>query len=190
MDPGTVAAWRRVTVVDDENATFGVPRLFVRGTGSPGSAPALTWELCYAGLPIAVGELGPDQAPTFTEIASVEPSMDGAGFSIVARFGDGVPCPVEAICVRPMRPTTRAEATARAEWPDVRDQEQAPPFRRPFLAGIRNVSVGGSSRGSDPRGQRCVYVYYGFSVLLRYRRLRMRGEAGAAPRQAGPDRTG
>ncbi len=188
MDHGAIATWRRVRVVDDENAAFGVPRLFIRGTGSSG---AVAWELRYGGLPIAAGDLGPEQEAAFVEVASIQPSMDGAGFTITARSGDGALCPVEATCVRPTRPATRAEATARARWPDVRNQEQAPPFRKPFLAGIRDVSGGvPSGGGSDPGGQRCVCVYHDVSVLLKYRRLRVRGEAGAAPRQAGPDHSG
>jgi hypothetical protein len=188
MDHGAVATRRRVTVVDDENAAFGAPRLFIRGTG--GSA-AVAWELCYGGLPVAAGELSPDQEAAFVEVASIQPSMDGAGFTITARSGDGAPCPVEATCVRPARQATRAEATARARWPGAHNQEQAPPFRGPFLAGIRDVFAGvPSGGGSDPGGQRRVCVYHDFSVLLKYRRLRVRGDAGAAPRQAGPDRPG
>jgi hypothetical protein len=191
MDPGAVATWRRVTVVDDENAAFGVPRLLIRGAGGHGPARAVTWQLRYGGLPIAAGELGPDQEPALTEVASILPSMDGAGFTITARSADGELCPVEATCVRPTRPATRAEAAARAQWPDVRNQQEAPGFRRPFLAGTRDVFAGGSpGRGSDTGGQRCVYVYRGFSVLVEYRRRRVRGDAGAAPHQAGPDRSG
>jgi hypothetical protein len=190
MDPEVLAARQRVRVVDDEKATFSVPRLLIRGAEGLELAGPLSWDLCYGGLPIAAGELGLDRDLAFIEVASIEPAMDSAGLSIAVRLGDGAPCLVEAICVRPMRPMTRAEATARAKWPDVRNQGKAPPFRRPFLAGIRKVGAAGSPDGDPDQGdQRCVYLYCECSVLLEYRRRRMQGEAGAAPGQAGPDRS-
>ncbi len=190
MDPEVLAALQRVRVVDDENATFRVPRLLIRSAEGLELAGPLSWDLCYGGLPIAAGELSPDQDLAFIEVPSIEEAMDSAGLTIAVRLGDGAPCLVEAICVRPMRPATRAEATARVKWPDLRSQGEAPPFRRPFLAGIGKVRAAGSPDGAtDPGGQRRVCIYRECSVLLEYRRRRMQGEAGAAPPQAGPDRT-
>lgn len=113
MAPRPAATRHRLTVVEDENAGFGVPRLLLRPTASPGQRRAVTWELCYGGLPVATGSLDPGQDVLFTDVASVQPAMDGSGFTITARYEDGEPCAIEATCVRPVRPPTRAEAAAR-----------------------------------------------------------------------------
>lgn len=190
MDQGTVTARRRVTVVDDENATFEVPRLLLRETGGSGTAGAVTWELCYGGLPIATGSLESGREVLFTEVAAVQPSMDSAGFTITARSGDGEPAAIEATCVRPMRPPTRAEATARARWPDARNQRDVPQFRRALLAGTRDV-VPAASPGPDAGpGRRRVCVYQPFPVLLAFRRRLVRGEEPWAQRQAAADLPG
>jgi hypothetical protein len=179
-----------VTVVEDENAEFGVPRLVIRAPASPGPTRAVTWELSYGGLPIDTGSLGSTQEVSFTEVASVQPSMDGAGLTITARYDDGEGCAIEAICVRPMRPPTRAEATARARWPGTRNQREAPQFRRALLAGARDIAPSAApGKDTDP-GSRRVCVYQPFPMLLAFRRRLLRGEPWAAQRQAPPDRSG
>ena len=40
---------RRVTVVEDEGATFGVPRLLLRGAPRPVTPGIVTWALRYGG---------------------------------------------------------------------------------------------------------------------------------------------
>ena len=190
MAPRPVATRHRVTVVEDKNAEFGVPRLLLRGTASPGQGGAVTWELCYGGLPVATGSLDSDQDVLFTDVASVQPSMDSAGFTLTARYEDGEPCPIEATCVRPVRPATRAEAAARAQWPGARNQQEAPALRRPFMAETRDVTQrrdAGSGNGRD--GHRSVYVYQHFSVLLAYRRRVLLDPAGM-PEQADPGEAG
>jgi hypothetical protein len=188
VDPDAIATRRRVTVVEDENAEFGVPRLVVRGTGSPGLTGPVTWELSYGGLPIATGALSSDQQARFIEAPSIEPSMDSAGLAIAARYGNGDDCAIEAVCVRPMRPPTRAEATARARWPHPRNQRERPLFRRPFLAGTRDIPRPDS--GTDPGSHWSVCVYQPVSVLLAARRRLQRGEPLAAPQRAGPGSSG
>jgi hypothetical protein len=191
MGPDAVTTWLRVTVVNDEGAAFGVPRLLIRRTGGTGTAGAVTWELCYGGLPIATGELGPDQQPVFTEVASFGPSMDGAALTITARSSNGEPCMVEATCVRPARPATRAEATARARWPGVRDQQEPPALRRQFLAGTADVSPGvPAGPGTGPGSRRCVCIYRSSVVLAAFRRRSLRAGPGAAPLSAVPGPSG
>lgn len=186
MDPGTVTTRRQVAVVDDENAAFGVPRLLLRDTGGPGTTGAVTWELCYGGLPIASGSLEGDQEALFTDVAGVQPSMDGAGLTITARREDGAPCEIEAICVRPMRPPTRAEAAARARWPGARNQHETPALRRPFVAEIREALPVAAGPGIRPGARRRVHVYQHFSALLAYRRRSLhRPRAASAPGQDG-----
>jgi hypothetical protein len=187
VDPGAVATRRRVTVVEDENAEFGVPRLVIQ---APGLTGAVTWELSYGGLPIATGSLGPAQEVSFTEVAPVQSAMDSAGLTITARYGDGGDCAIEATCVRPTRPATRAEATAQARWPGARNQREAPQFRQVLLAGAQDVAPSAvPGRGTD-RGRRRVCVYQPFGVLLAFRRRLVRGEPWAAQRQSAPDRSG
>jgi hypothetical protein len=170
-----VAAQQRVTVVEDSSAEFGVARLLLQGAGGSGTE-AVTWELCYGGVPVAAGPLASDQGTLFIEIASIEPAMDSSGFTISARYPDGDDCEIAATCVRPARPPTRAEATARAQWPDAQHQRAAPAPRRPFLAGTRDIPrpapAGAKTVPSKPRS---VCVYEHFSVLLARRRWFMRG---------------
>jgi hypothetical protein len=208
VDPRPAAAQRRVTVVEDENAMLLVPRLLLKGSGPPGPAEMVTWELRYGGLPIATGSLGSDREVLFTDTAAVQPSMDSSGLSFTARYEDGRLAAIEAICVRPGRPVTRAEATAREKWPGARHQQEAPALRRPLLAGTRAaslpVSAGPESASTESastestsaestntatraRGQRCVYVYQHFSALLARRRRYLR-EPASTPRQTSPDR--
>jgi hypothetical protein len=176
--PRPVATRRRVRVVEDENAGFGVPRLLLRGTVSPGHGGAVTWELCYGGLPVATGSLDSDQDVLFTDVPSVQPSMASSGFTVTARYEDGEPCAIEATCVRPVQPPTRAEAAARARWPGTRNQQETPALRRLFLAETRDIA---QRRGAGPAngrgGHRNICVYQHFSVLLAYRRRLLRDPA-------------
>lgn len=176
-----MATPQRVTVVEDENAAFGVARLLLRRAGGPGKGGAVTWELCYGGVPVAAGSHGPDQDVVFTEIASIEPAMDSSGFTITARYADGDQCVIAAVCVRPARPPTRAEATARARWPGARHQQAAPGPGRLFLAGTRDISLPPpASPQGEPGRPRSVRVYQHFSVLLAHRRQIMREPAAAS----------
>jgi hypothetical protein len=164
-------------IVEQEHAAPGVPRLQFKGV-----ARAVTWELCYGGLAIATGRLAPEQDDAFADVASIEPVMDSAGLTIMARYEDGEPCAIEVPCVRPVRPTTRAEATARARWPGTRDQSDAPELTGRFMTQTREI-------GSPISGQhRRACIYQHVSVLLQDRRLQLR-----APRRApvaSRDRTG
>jgi hypothetical protein len=179
-----VAAQQRVTVVEDSSAEFGVARLLLRGAGGSG-AEAVTWELCYGGVPVAAGPLDSDQGTLFIEIASIEPAMDSSGFTISARYADGDDCEIAATCVRPARPPTRAEATAREQWPDARHQRAAPAPRRSFLAGSRDISPPAPAGAETGRGKpRSVCIYEHFSVLLAQRRRFMRGAGRGARRAA------
>lgn len=178
MAPRPVATRHRVTVVEDENAEFGAPRLLLRGTASPGQGGAVAWELCYGGLPVATGSLDSDQDVLFTDVTSVQPAMDSSGFTLTARYSDGEPCPVEATCVRPVRPPTRAEAAARAQWPGTRNQREAPELRRPFLTQTRDISRRESTgQGNGRGGSRAICVYQHFSVLLAHRHRLLRDPA-------------
>jgi hypothetical protein len=175
-----------VTVVEDENAASGSPRLLLRGTASPGRGGVVTWELCYGGLPVATGSLDSDQDVLFTDVPSVQPAMDSSGFTLTARYEDGEPCAIEATCVRPVRPPTRAEAAARARWPGTRNQVETPTLRRPLLAEIRDIAQrGDTGPGNGRGGSRNICVYQHFSVLLAFRRRLLRGWA-QLPRQADP----
>jgi hypothetical protein len=189
MDPGAVAT-QRVTVVEDEDAAFTVPRLLIRSLGGPGPA-GVTWELRYGGLPIASGSLGSGQESSFTEVPSIGAAMDSAGLTITARDGAGETCPIEATCLRPTRPVTRAEATARARWPQLRDQREPPAFRRRFLAETRDVDPGASPGGGpDPGSRKRVCLYRHALVLLAFRRRLLRGDERPAPGPAGPGPAG
>jgi hypothetical protein len=183
-----------VTVVEDENAALRQPRLLLRGTGKRApratAAGAVTWELYYGGVPIATGSLGSGEEVSFTDIDTIEPSMDNAGFSFIARTATGKAAAIEAICVRPARPLTRAESTARAKWAGLRDQQETPAAGRQFLAGTREVTrtvpAGSQTDGrtATRTRSRCVCVYQHFAVLLAHRRRRVRGQA-PAPRPVG-----
>jgi hypothetical protein len=172
-----------VTVVEDENAAFGVPRLLLRGSAVPGHEGAVTWELRYGGLPVATGSLDSDQDVLFTDVAAVQPAMDNSGLTLIARYENGEPCAIEATCVRPVQPPTRAEAAARAQWPGARNQQETPILRRPFLAATRDISQrrdAGSGNGRGGRRNICIYQH--FSVLLAYRRRIVRDRAGVLER--------
>jgi hypothetical protein len=163
-------------IVEQEHAAPGVPRLQFKGV-----ATAVTWELCYGGLAIATGRLAPEHDDAFADVASIEPVMDSSGLTITARYEDGEPCAIEVTCVRPVRPTTRAEATARARWPGMRDQSDAPELAGRFMAQTREIDV--------PSGQhRRACIYQHVSVLLEDRRLRLRAPRKAP--EASRDRTG
>ena len=170
--------------MEDEGAAFGVPRLLLRGvTGPP--APAVTWELRYGGRAIASGSMPGDQELLFTDVDSILPVMDGAGLTFAARYEDGRPAAIEATCVRPVPPPTRAEAMARAQWPGVRDQPGTPGPRGPLLAEVREIFPAGAVPGDLPRARR-VCVYAQFSVLLAARRRRLHGRAPGPARPGGP----
>jgi hypothetical protein len=177
-----------VTVVEDENAALRKPRLLLRGTRKRTvlhSPDVVTWELCYGGVPIATGSLGSGEEVAFTDIDAIEPSMDNAGFSFVARTATGEAAAIEAICVRPARPLTRAERTARAKWAGLRDQPEAPAAGRQFLAGIREVTRTVPAGPQTRTRSRSVCVYQHVAVLLAHRRRRVREQA-PAPRPASP----
>ncbi len=196
MGPQPAQARQRVTVVEDENAALRKPRLLLRGSGkraalhSPDAHPAaphspdvVTWQLCYGGVPIATGSLGSGEEVAFTDIDAIEPSMDSAGFSFVARTATGEAAAIEAICVRPPRPPTRAESTARAKWAGLRDQQEIPAAGRQFLAGTREVTRTVPAGSQTQTRSRCVCVYQHVAVLLAHRRRRVR-EPAPPPRPA------
>lgn len=168
-------------IVEQEHAAPGVPRLQFKGVAK-GVARPVTWELCYGGLAIATGRLASEQAEPFADVASIEPVMDSSGLTLTARYEDGEPCAIEVTCVRPVRPTTRAEATARARWPGTRDQSDAPEIAGRFMAQIREIEAPMSGR----HRRACIYQHV--SVLLEDRRLHLR--APRKPPEASRDRTG
>jgi hypothetical protein len=159
-------------IVEQEHAAPGVPRLQFKGVAR-GVARPVIWELWYGGLAIATGRLAPEQDDAFADVASIEPVMDSSGLTITARYEDGEPCAIEVTCVRPVRPTTRAEATARARWPGTRDQPDAPELARRFMARTREIEAPRSGQ------HRRACIYQDVSVLLEDRRLHLR-----APRTA------
>src|SRR5262245_44869765 len=164
-------------IVEQEHAAPGVPRLQFKG-----AARAVHWELCYGGLAIATGRLAPEHDDAFADVASIEPMMDSSGLTIMARYEDGEPCAIEVTCVRPVRPTTRAEATARARWPGTRYQSDAPDLARRFMAQTREIEVPMSGQ----RRRACIYQHV--SVLLEERQLHLRAPQKAP--EASRDRTG
>ena len=182
METAPVSARRRVTVVEDEGAAFVVPRLLLRRPSGPAAPGTVAWELCYGGQPIASGSMSGDQELLFAEVGAIRPEMDSRGLTLVARYGDGQPAAVEATCVRPALPPTRAEALARAKWPGARDQHDVPVPRQPFLAEAREVlpPVRAGQDGAPRSRRACIYQH--FSVLLAERRRRLRK---GGPRQAG-----
>jgi hypothetical protein len=185
-----VAARHRVAVVEDEDAAFGVPRLLLRGSASPGREGPVTWELRYGGLPVATGSLDSDQDVSFTDVAAIQPAMDSSGFTLIARYGTGEACAIEATCVRPVQPPTRAEAAARAKWPGTRNQREAPMLRQPFLAETRDISQRRDAGSGNGRGgHRNICIYQHFSVLLAYRHRIARDRAGVLE-QADPGEAG
>jgi hypothetical protein len=139
-----------------------------------GPAGTVRWEFRYGGLPIASGELSRDTGSLAVQAPSVQPFMDGAAFTISARDEDGRPVAVEATCVRPARPLTRAEAAARAAWPGVRDQDEAPAPRRHLVAETRDAHRFLSAGPEGEVRHRSVCVYYHFSALLARRRQWLR----------------
>jgi hypothetical protein len=172
-------------IVEQEHAAPGVPRLQFQGVArgvARGVVRAVTWELCYGGLAIATGRLAPEQDDAFADVASIEPGMDSAGLTLTTRYEDGEPCAIEVTCVRPVRPTTRAEATARARWPGTRDQPDAPELAGRLVAQTREIEAPRS--GQHRRA--CIYQHV--SVLLDDRRLHLRAPRTAP--EASPDRTG
>jgi hypothetical protein len=177
--PSPALVQTTLKIVEQAHAAPGVPRLQFRGV-----ARALTWELCYGGLAIATGRLAPEQADAFADVASIEPGMDSSGLTITARYEDGEPCAsaIDVTCVRPVRPTTRAEATARARWPGTRDQPDAPEIAGRFMVQTREIEAPMS--GQHRRA--CIYQHV--SVLLEDRRLHLRAPRTAP--EAGRDRTG
>jgi hypothetical protein len=146
-----------------------MPQLRFHGAASAQTARAVIWELYYGGLPIATGRLASDQDVSFADVASLAPVMDSSGLTISVRYEDGEPCAIEVSCVRAVRPTTRAEATARMRWPGVRDQPDVPELRRRLLAETRDIHAPGA-----PGRLRCVCIYQPTSVLLEDRRLHLR----------------
>lgn len=179
-EPGPALVRNALTIVEQEHAAPGVPRLQFKGVARAG-ARAVTWELCYGGLAIATGRLAAEHDDAFADVAAVEPAMDSSGLTITARYDDGEPCAIEVTCMRPVRPTTRAEATARARWPGTRDQSDAPELAGRFMAQIREIEVPSSGR----HRRACIYQHV--SVLLEHRRLHLRAPRNA---EASPDRTG
>jgi hypothetical protein len=126
-----------------------------------------------------------DQEVLSAELDSIQPAMDSVGLTLTARYGDGRPAAVEAICLRPVLPLTRAEAMARANWPGARDQPEVPGPRRPLLVGARGIFP--PVRAADPVGaprRRRVCIYQHFSVLLAQRRRRLRERRPAPPQRA------
>jgi len=142
------------------------------------------WEFRYGGLPIATGELGHDTSTLAVQAPSVEPFMDSAGFTITARSEDGRPAAIEATCVRPARRPTRAEAAARAAWPGVRDQDEAPALRRHLVAETRDAYRFLTGEPAGEVRRRSVCVYYHFSALLA-RRRRSLGKPPPRPARRG-----
>jgi len=149
-------------------------------------AGVVRWEFRYGGLPIATGELSRDTASLAVQAPSVQPFMDSAGFTITARDEDGRPAAIEATCVRPARPPTRAEAAARAAWPGVRDQDEAPAPRQHLVAETRDAYRFLPARPEGEARHRSVCVYYHFSALLARRRRWLR----KLPRWAGQGQAG
>ena len=180
-EPRPAVGRTTLKVVEQEHAAPGVPRLQFEGVASA-VARTVTWELCYGGLAIATGRLAPEHHDAFADVASIEPAMDSSGLTIAARYEDGEPCAIEVTCVRPVRPTTRAEATARARWPGTRDQSDAPELARRFLAQTREIE------GPMTGQQRRACIYQRVSVLLEDRRRHLR--APRRPPEAGRDRAG
>lgn len=170
--------------MEDEGAAFGVPRLLLRGATGP-AAPAVTWALCYGGQPIATGSMRGDQEVLFADIDAIQPDMDGAGLTLTAQYEDGRPASLEATCVRPVPPPTRAEAMARARWPGVRDQPGTPGPRGPLLAEVREIFSAGAVPDDLPRARR-VCIYARFPVLLAARRRHLHGRAPGPARPGGP----
>jgi len=187
MDPRPVVLPRRVTVVEEESAGSGISRLLLSVTRDGGPAGAVTWEFRYGGLPIATGELCQDASTVAVQAPSVEPFMDSAGFTITASDEEGRPAAIEATCVRPARPPTRAEAAARAAWPGVRDQDGAPPLRQHLVAETQDAYRFLSAGPAGEARRRSVCVYYHFSALLARRRRWLRR---LPPPQAGQGQAG
>jgi hypothetical protein len=173
-------------VVADEDAAFGVPRLLLRRSSGPAEPGTVTWELRYGGHLVASGSMSGDQEVLSTEIGSIQPDVDSVGLTLTARYGGGRAAAVEATCVRPVPPATRAEAMARANWPGARDQPEVPELRRPLLAEAREIFPPVRAAGPDgtPRRRR-VCIYQHVSVLLAQRRRRMREPEPAPPQGAG-----
>jgi hypothetical protein len=188
VEPRTESARRQVTLVEDEGTSLAVPRLFLRPAPGPAAPGTVTWELRYGGLAIASGSMSGDQELVSAEIDAIQPDMDSRGLTLVAWRANGQPAAVDATCIRPVLPPTRAEALARAKWAGARDQPGAPVPRRPFLAESREaLPPVRADRGGTPRRRR-VCVYQHFSVLLveRRRRLRKRRPGPAGGRADGP----
>jgi len=146
----------------------------------------VTWELRYGGYPVASGSMSGDQEILSTEIGPIRADMDSVGLTLTACYGDGRTAAVEATCVRPVPPATRAEAMARANWPGARDQPGVPTLRRPLLAEAREIFPPVRAAGPDgvPRRRR-VCIYQHVSVLLAQRRRRLQERGPASSRDAG-----
>jgi hypothetical protein len=182
VETAPASARQRVTVIADEGAAFGTPRLLLRSAPGRAAPGIVTWELCYGGLPICSGSMSGDQELLFAEIGVIQPEMDSLGLTLAARHEDGQPAAIEATCVRPALPPTRAEALARVKWAGARDQHEAPAPRQPFLAEAREaLPPVRAGQGGAPRRRR-VCIYQHFSVLLAQRRGRLRK---GGPRHAG-----
>jgi len=174
MDPRPVVLPRRVTVVEEESAGPGISRLLLSLARGDGLAGVVRWEFRYGGLPIATGEMSRDAGSLAVQAPSVQPFMDSAGFTITGRDEDGRPAAIEATCVRPARPPTRAEAAARAAWPGMRDQDGAPPQRQHLVAGTQDAYRFLAAGPAGGARRRSVCVYYHFSALLARRRRWLR----------------
>lgn len=170
-------------MVEDERGNLSVPRLLLKGAGEDGPEGPVRWVLRYGGVRLARGRLDEGEEVSFADVPEIEPFMDSAGLSFIARYSDGEIAPIEAICVRPPARVTRAEEVARERWPLVRHQRAAPELRRPLLAMSREIRVPPDDDGK-PRGRRTVYIYQHFSAVLARRRRTQETEARAERRRA------
>ena len=183
MDPRPAILPQRVTVVEEESAGPGISRLLLSLARGGGPAGTVRWEFRYGGLPIATGQLSRDTGSLAVQAPSVQPFMDSAGFTITARDEDGRPVAIEAACVRPARPPTRAEAAARAAWPGLRDQDEAPELRQHLVAETRDAHCFLPAGPEGEARHRSVCVYYHFSALLARRRRSLRKPPRRRPGQ-------
>jgi predicted DCC family thiol-disulfide oxidoreductase YuxK len=158
-----------VETVEDPDWTAGTPRLIIR-------APSVTtrpvrWVLCFERVALRTSAVAPGEQVSVASVPELEPWMDSDALRLYCEAG------VQATCIRPLRPRTRAEHKAAEEYPSLVDQGVVPVRGGHRVIGTRSVTDGASGRACE------VVVYQDWSELLRERTQHLRARTAAGGRR-------
>lgn len=163
----TTTSWTTgsIEVVEDPDWLSGMPRLVVR---APAVLPRpARWALSYQGMPLRTGAVAAGEQVSVERLPELEPWMDSRALRLQSETQ------LQATCLRPCPPRTRAERKADEEHPGLVDQIEVPVRGNHRVVGRWPVQDGESERPC------AVVVYQDWSELLRERRQRMRGRTGS-----------